>query len=369
MPARDAVPRRRWAPHVAPEDVLVVVGVLLAVSLALFLLYELRRVLVWLLLAVFFAAVLAPLVQRVEQRVGRRGVAVAIVVVGITLAVGGLVFAFAKPLVDQSVTFARDLPETVGRLQDAPLIRDLRERFNIDSSVGSVGSDLPQRLVGFSGPLLSAFATVGQAVIGFISIVVFTIFLLLYGPRLVRTGNSALPDQLRGPTTRIAERSMRAVSGWVVGNVLTSVVAAIASLITLLILGVPYAVLLSLWVGVADLVPLIGATIGALPAIVVAFLHSVTAGIVVTIFFIVYQQFENHVLQPLVYGRTIRLNPFVVLLAVVAGVELAGFIGAVLALPVAGVIQVTVEELRRGSPGADPTPDAVAESEGRDADA
>ena len=332
------------------------VGVLLAVALALFLLYELRRVLVWLALAVFFAAVLAPLVQRVERSVGRRGVAVAIVVVTITLVVGGLVFLFAKPIVDQSVTFAHDLPGTVDRIRDAPVIRDLRERFNIDSSVGSVGSDLPHRLVGLSGPLLSVFASVGQAIVGFISIVVFTIFLLLYGPRLVRTGDSALPAHLRGPTSRIAERSMRAVSGWVVGNVLTSVVASVASLITLLVLGVPYAFLLSLWVGVADLVPLIGATIGAIPAIIVAFLHSITAGIVVTIFFIVYQQFENHVLQPLVYGRTIRLNPFVVLLAVVAGVELAGFIGAVVALPVAGVIQVAVEEIR-GTPDGEPAPD------------
>ena len=302
--------------------------------------------LVWLFLAIFFAAVLAPLVDRVERSVERRGAAVAIVVVAITLLLGGIAFAFARPRDRSSPSSS---PRTCPRRSTASATRrcigDLRERFNIDSRVGSVGSDLPNQLVGLSGPLLAVFASIGQAIVGFISIVVFTIFLLLYGPRLVRTGDDALPDQVRGPTTRIAERSMRAVSGWVVGNVLTSVVAAVASLVTLLALGLPYAFLLALWVGVADLVPLIGASIGALPAIIVAFLHSITAGIVVTVFFIVYQQFENHVLQPLVYGRTIRLNPFVVLLAVVIGVELAGFIGAVVALPVAGVIQVAVEEL------------------------
>jgi predicted PurR-regulated permease PerM len=331
--------------HVTARDVLIVVGVVLAVALGLFLLFELRRVLVWLFLAVFFAAVLAPLVERVERSVKRRGLAVAIVVIAITVLLGGIAFAFAKPVISQSVEFAENLPATIDRIRDAPVIRDLRERFNIDSRVGSVGSDLPNQLVGLSGPLLSVFASIGHAIVGFISIVVFTIFLLLYGPRLVRTGDDALPDQVRAPTTRIAERSMRAVSGWVVGNLLTSIVAGTMSLVMLLALGVPYAFLLALWVGVADLVPLIGATIGALPAIVVAFMHSVTAGVVVTIFFIVYQQFENHVLQPLVYGRTIQLNPFVVLLAVVTGVELAGFIGAVVALPVAGVIQVAVEEL------------------------
>lgn len=327
------------------RDVLVVVGVLLAVSLALFLLHELRRVLVWLFLAIFFAAVLAPLVDRVERSVRRRGVAVAIVIVMITLLLGGIVFAFAKPVIGQAAEFAENLPDTIDRIRDAPLIADLRERLDIDSRVGSVGSDLPNQLLGLSGPLLSVFASIGQAIVGFISIVVFTIFLLLYGPRLVRTGDDVLPLEVRGPAARIAERSMRAVSGWVVGNLLTSVVAAVASLLSLLVLGVPYAFLLALWVGMADLVPLVGATIGALPAIVVAFLHSITAGVVVTIFFIVYQQFENHVLQPLVYGRTIRLNPFVVLLAVVIGVELAGFIGAVVALPIAGVLQVAAEEL------------------------
>jgi predicted PurR-regulated permease PerM len=325
--------------------VLVVIGVVLAVALALFLLYELSRVLVWLFLAVFFAAVLAPLVDRVERSVRRRGLAVAIVMVAITVLLGGIAFAFARPVIDQSVEFAQNLPDTIDRIRDAPVVADLRERFQIDSRVGSVGKDLPNQLVGLSGPLLSAFASIGHAIVGFISIVVFTIFMLLYGPRLVRTGDEVLPEQVRGPATRIAERSMKAVSGWVLGNVLTSVVAAIASVVTFAALGMPYAFLLGLWVGVADLVPLIGATIGALPAIVVAFLHSITAGIVITVFFIVYQQFENHVLQPLVYGRTIRLNPFVVLLAVVIGVELAGFIGAVVALPVAGVAQVAVEEL------------------------
>lgn len=328
-----------------PRDVLVVIGVVLAVALALFLLYELRRVLVWLFLAVFFAAVLTPLVDRVERSVKRRGLAVAIVMIAITVLLGGIAFAFARPVIDQSVQFAKDLPDTIDRISDAPVVADLRERFQIDSRVGSVGQDLPNQLVGLSGPLLSAFASIGHAIVGFISIVVFTIFMLLYGPRLVRTSDDVLPDQVRGPATRIAERSMKAVSGWVMGNVLTSVVAAVASVVTFAALGLPYAFLLALWVGVADLVPLIGATIGALPAIVVAFLHSVTAGIVITVFFIVYQQFENHVLQPLVYGRTIRLNPFVVLLAVVVGVELAGFIGAVVALPVAGVAQVAVEEL------------------------
>src|SRR5688572_25888572 len=233
-------PRGSQRARVTTRDVLVVVGVVLAVALALFLLYELRRVLVWLFLAVFFAAVLAPLVDRVERSVRRRGLAVAIVMIAITVLLGGIAFAFARPVIDQSVEFAQNLPDTIDRIRDAPVVADLRERFQIDSRVGSVGTDPPNQLVGLSGPLLSAFASIGHAIVGFISIVVFTIFMLLYGPRLVRTGDEVLPEQVRGPATRIAERSMKAVSGWVLGNVLTSVVAAIASVVTFAALGMPY---------------------------------------------------------------------------------------------------------------------------------
>jgi predicted PurR-regulated permease PerM len=101
--------------------------------------------------------------------------------------------------------------------------------------------------------------------------------------------------------------------------------------------------LLGLWVAIADLIPLVGASLGALPAMIVAFIHSVPAGVIVTLYFIAYQQIENHVLQPFVYGRTIQLNPFVVLLSVIVGVELAGFLGALFALPVAGAVQVILD--------------------------
>jgi predicted PurR-regulated permease PerM len=335
--------RRR---HVSAQDVLVVVGVLLAVAVALFVLYEVRRVLVWLFVAAFFAAVIAPLVTWVERRGVQRGLAVAIVVIGLTLAIGGLLFAFAKPLVSQAVDFATHLPQNVERIKRAPLIRDLVERFNIQGSVGNVSDQLPHELVGFSGPLLSAFASIGQAIIGFISIVVLTIFFLLYGPQLVELAQHSIASrQHRERVTTIGRRSLQAVSGWVAGNVLTSVVASVAALVVFAVMGLPYSVLLALWVGIADLIPLVGATLGAIPAVIVAFLHSVTAGVVVVVFFVVYQQLENHVLQPVVYGKTIRLNPFLVLLSVLLGVELAGFLGALLALPIAGVLQVTFEEL------------------------
>jgi predicted PurR-regulated permease PerM len=133
----------------------------------------------------------------------------------------------------------------------------------------------------------------------------------------------------------------------VTGNLVISLIAGTLTAIVLGILGVPYAIALGLIVGILDLIPLAGATIAAIIVGTVAFLHTIVAGIVVVIFFIVYQQVENHVLQPVVYGRTVQLSPLAVLISVLVGAELAGVLGALAAIPVAGSLQVILREVLR----------------------
>jgi predicted PurR-regulated permease PerM len=349
-------------PGVRPRDVWTVVWVVLLVAAGLFVLYEIRRILVWLLVAGFLAAVLSPAVSILERRGLRRGVAVAAVTIGLVLIVGALLYVFVRPLAAQSIEFAQDLPETVDRIQRAPLVRQALERFNIEQRVDQASPELPQRLLGLSGPLVSAFASVAAFLVALISVVVLAVFLLIYGPQFVDAGLALVGERAkRERLRRLGGRSLQAVSGWVAGNVVTSIVAGIVTTVVLLIAGVPYGVLLGLWVAFADLIPLVGATLGAIPAVIIAFTVSIPVGIAIIIFFVLYQQFENHVLQPAVYGKTIKLNPFLVLLAVLVGVELAGFLGALLALPVAGIIQIVVLDVldeRRGDIES-PTPDAT----------
>ncbi len=359
----DARPR-----GVRPRDVWTVVWVVLVVAAGLFVLYEIRRILVWLLVAGFVAAVLSPAVSILERRGFRRGLAVAVVTIGLVLIIGALLYVFVRPLVSQSIEFAQNLPETVDRIQRAPLVRQALERFNIQQRVEQASPELPQRLLGLSGPLVSAFASLAAFLVALISVVVLAVFLLIYGPQFADTGLALVGERAKQERLRrLGGRSLQAVSGWVAGNVLTSIVAGIATTVVLLLTGVPYGVLLGLWVAFADLIPLVGATLGAIPAIIIAFTVSIPVGIAVVIFFVLYQQFENHVLQPAVYGKTIKLNPFLVLLAVLVGVELAGFLGALLALPVAGIIQIVVLDVvdeRGGDLGA-PTPEPTdGESDG-----
>jgi len=146
---------------------------------------------------------------------------------------------------------------------------------------------------------------------------------------------------------------------------LISIICGVLTYTTLKIMGVPFAGLIALFVALADLLPLIGATLGAIVALIAAAVHSIPALIVVAIFFVAYQQLENHVLQPLIFARTVKLNPLAVLISILVGVELAGILGALLAIPVAGIIQVIIRDVwdrRRGTTkpvattGADETP-------------
>src|ERR671927_1115856 len=163
-----------------------------------------------------------------------------------------------------------------------------------------------------------------------------------------RSGSRRLSRRAARPSwRRVAHEIYRTVGGYVTGNLLISLIAGISTTVVLLIVGVPYAVALGLIVAILDLIPLAGATIAAIVVGIVAFIHSIVAGIVVLVFFVVYQQIENHLLQPIVYGRTVQLSPLAVLVSVLIGAELAGILGALAAIPVAGAIQVVVVDWNR----------------------
>jgi predicted PurR-regulated permease PerM len=180
--------------------------------------------------------------------------------------------------------------------------------------------------------------------VGAVTIAFLTFFMLLEGPNWVDRFYGLLPAESQPRWRRVGNEIYRTIGGYVTGNLLISLIAGGSTTIVLLIFGVPYAVALGLVVAIFDLIPLAGATIALIIVGAVAFLHSILAGIVVVAFFIVYQQVENHLLQPVVYGRTVQLSPLLVLISVLIGAELAGILGALGAIPVAGALQVIVAD-------------------------
>jgi predicted PurR-regulated permease PerM len=180
-----------------------------------------------------------------------------------------------------------------------------------------------------------------------VTIAFMTFFMLLEGRTWMERFYSLLRPQSQQRWRAVGRDIYRTVGGYETGNLLISLIAGTLTTLVLLIMGVPYAVALGLVVAILDLIPLAGATLAAIIVGAVAFLHTIIAGIVVVAFFIVYQQVENHLLQPVVYGRTVQLSPLAVLISVLIGAELAGVLGALAAIPVAGSLQVLlVDHLR-----------------------
>ena len=204
-----------------------------------------------------------------------------------------------------------------------------------------------KKLLGLSGAAVSVTKGVLNFIVGTVTVAFLTFFMLLEGPAWVERFYGLLKPESQPRWRKVGHDIYRQVGGYVTGNLAISVIAGSLATIALLILGVPFAVALGLVVGLLDLIPLVGATLAAIIVVAVAFLHSPTAGIVMIVFFVLYQQFENHVLQPLVYHRTVALSPLVILISVLIGAELAGVLGALAAIPVAGAIQVLILDFLR----------------------
>jgi predicted PurR-regulated permease PerM len=207
------------------------------------------------------------------------------------------------------------------------------------------------RELGLSGAALSVTKSVITIIAATVTIVFLTFFMLLEGRDWVERVYSLFPEASRPRWRRVGHDIYRTVGGYVTGNIVISLIAGASITVVLLIMGVPYAVALGLIVAFLDLIPLAGATLAGVIVCVVAFLHTIPAGIVVLVFFVVYQQLENHFLQPVIYGRTVQLSPLAVLVSVLVGAELAGILGALAAIPVAGTLQVLVRDqlaARRG---------------------
>lgn len=308
-----------------------------------------QRVILLIVIAGFFAVVLAPPVRMFQARLHlRRGLAITLVVLLTLGSVLGLIAVFVFAVREQVTSVLTDLPGTVrqaamGRGPVGNLVQRLdleelvdRNRDSLIRAAESLQESMPD-LVGRALALLLQIITV----------VVMTSLMLSQSKALSRTALSIVPERRREEVAAVSRQAASAISGYMIGNLVISLCAGVSALLVLVILGVPNAIVIALWVAFADLIPLVGATLGAIVAVLAAVLVSPGAGVAALIFFLLYQQFENSVLQVMVMSRTVRVNPLVVLLSVLLGVEMFGFVGALLAIPVAGALTVVFKEIWR----------------------
>jgi len=296
--------------HFRPRTIFAVLGILILVGVVLYVLWVARHVVSWVLISLFFALALNPAVDWLQAHgLPKRGLATGVVFLLALAVVVGIAAAFIPTLVDQVNSFANKVPDYVTQLTHGKgRFGFLETRYHIVEKVknavhnGGVG-----RFAVGAGAALTVTKSVITAVVATLTIAFMTFFMLLEGPAWTDRIFGLVPAQEQPRWRRVGHDIYRTVGGYVTGNLLISLIAGVASGIVLWLAGVPYAVALGLLVALLDLIPLAGATIAAVLCVLVAIAASgTTAAIVVGVFFVVYQQLENHVIQPLVYGRTVQ---------------------------------------------------------------
>ena len=333
-----------------------------AVLAGLYLLWLIRGVILILFMAVFLAVALGPAVDFYQRRLHLRRVA-AIGVTYLTLLLVATVIGFlvVPPIVEQSAKFVENVPEYVDTIGDNETIRGFDEKYDISNTLEEEAAKLPERFGDAASTLQSIVIGVVSAVFTIVTVLVLAFFLLLDGKQLFEWFVREL-GPVRGPRVReIADDVYRSVGGYVRGATTIALIAGAATYLMLTILGVPFAVPLAVLAAFFSLIPLVGATIaGVIIAIVAALGADFPRDVIAwSVFFIIYQQIENNVLQPQIFRRTVALHPLVVIVALLVGASLLGIVGALLAIPIAGALQIVVKDwwrLRKAGAGPDILP-------------
>jgi predicted PurR-regulated permease PerM len=361
MPQPDTRRARLWKAAeirgIPLRTILVTVAVVAVAYLLGKLVYRLRDVILLIVVAGFVALILNPLVVALQRwRIKRRGWAVAVVTLWGLIVFLGLTVAFGYPLVGAITHLANTLPGYVTKAEHGKgWIGHLVRRYHVQQWVQKNTPKLVDFGKGLAQPALSVGKGAFSLLIALLTIFVLVILLLLEGPKMRAGLLGAMSPERAERYSQVARDVNRSVTGYMLGNFLTSVIAGGVVFVALLVTGVPFAFLWALWVALVDFLPMIGGALAGIPTILFAFVHSTTAGIVTLVVFLVYTQIENHVLNPIVMSRTVKVNPLLVLLSILVGAEIGSWIGgifgafvaALLAIPAAGAIQVLVRELWR----------------------
>ncbi len=346
------------ARNVPLRAILTAIIAVIAFYLAGKVVYRLKDVLLLIVTAGFIALLLNPLVVAVQAKVRRRGVAIAAVTLLAVLVFAGLAVAFGYPLLNGVSHLAADLPHQVSKAEQGKgWVGHLVVKYHVQHWVKSNAPKLASYGKNLAAPVLSVGAGALSLMVSLLTIFVLVVLLLMEGPK-IRTGLLGIMVPARARRySRIGREVNRSVVGFMLGNFATSIIAGLVVLIDLMILGVPFPFLWALWVALVDFLPLIGGALAGIPVVLFALTQSVAAALVTLIVFLIYTQVENHVLNPVIMSRTVRINPLLVLISILVGASLGswvggifgGFVVALLSIPLAGALQVVAREVWRST--------------------
>jgi predicted PurR-regulated permease PerM len=316
--------------------------------MALYLLYLLRKPIGWLVIAGFLAVAVSTPVNALSRHM-KRGFAIALTYLAVLLVPVGIGLLIVPPIVTEGNQLARDLPSYVVDLRDFvekdATLQKLEHDYGITSKLEEQARRLPDKLGGAAGALGDIGLGLVNSLFAAINILILSIFMVGAGPRwisrLIGMQRPAHRERLR----RVLSQTGRAVGSYIGGALLQATIAGVSTFVVLTILGVPFAAPLAVLTFLFDLIPLVGATLGAvLVGLVTVFNDFPTATIIWAVWAVVYQQLENNVIQPRIQSKAVNVEGFFVLVSVLCGATLFGIPGALLAIPVAATIQIVIAE-------------------------
>ena len=319
----------------------------LGVFLAWFLtqaIIQARSVIILIVVSMFLAIGLNPLVESLMRRGLRRSVAIAIVFFVVIGAFVGFGFAVVPPVAEQSDAFVQNIPQYLDDLRKNATIRQFDEDYGVIQKAQDyvTSGDLTQKLF---GGLIGVGRIVLNAVFGAFSVLILTLYFLAALPSMKRQAYRLVPASRRERVQLLTDEVLLRIGGFVSGAFTVAFIAAVTSYIFLTVVGLPYALALAVFVGLLDLVPLVGATIAAVGITILGFIESPLIGITCLVFYVAYQQFENYVIYPRVMRRAVDVPAALTVVAVLLGGALLGIVGALLAIPTAAAILLVVRQV------------------------
>jgi predicted PurR-regulated permease PerM len=332
------VDRHRWPPMSYWAKVTVTIALTLYV---LALAKSVLNIIILVVIAAVLAIGLDPAVRRLERLDMRRGYAVTLIFFGFALFVALFAYLVVPPLVHQVTGLADDIPQYASQLASRhDWIGSYFREHDVAESVKTFVADLPSRISSSFSTILGVAGKVTGALFNVVTVAILMIYFMLALPSMRRTAAVLFVPERRERAERVMDQSVSKIGGYVSGNLVTSIICGALALIALVIFGVPFAVPLAMWAGLADLIPTVGSYLGAAPAVIVGLFQSPITGLLVLLYFLAYQQFENYFLVPKVMQNAVDLSPAAVIISTLTGGSLFGFAGALLALPVAATIKV-----------------------------
>ncbi|MEV8637034.1 AI-2E family transporter [Streptosporangium sp. NPDC051023] len=301
-------------------------------------------VLILIVVSLFLAIGLNPAVEGLQERGLPRLAAITVVFLGVIAVFTAFGLAVVPPLTAQSTDFVQKVPQYVRELQDNPLIRDLDQRFQILDKLqqyvtsGDFGSQMFGGVLGFGQVIIGA-------VFNALTVLVLTLYFLGSLNSLKKMAYRLVPRSRRTRASLLGDQIVDSIGGYVGGNLIISLIAGVTTFFFLVLMRVPYALALALIVALTDLIPMVGAFIGAGVASIVGFFVSPTVGIVCVVFFTVYQQIENYWIAPSVMRSSVDVPPLATIVGALLGGALLGVVGALLGIPLVAALLLIVREV------------------------